>query len=106
MATKLHPAKWGPADRSWEKFIGKLVADRGYGHEREYFGIETRERADEVRRGLYNVGRRSDEHSVKAYWRPCAGCEAGGPSCRFHVRYTAYAKEAARAYKEAHATRP
>ena len=99
MATKLHPAKWGPADLTWDPFINKLISERGYGYERIYFGVTTPERAEQVRRGLRGAGRHLDV-AVKAFWEKCPGCEPGGADCRYHVRYTAYSKEAARAFKE------
>jgi hypothetical protein len=88
----------GPRDTSWDNFIAQLVTERGYGHEREYVGITTEDRADEVRRKLRTAGRHQGV-SVKAFWRPCNGCEHGGPDCAYHVHYTAYHPDAARRYK-------
>lgn len=99
MPNRLHPAKWGPRDTSWDPFVQKLLAERGYGHEREYVGVTTQERADEVRRGLRRAGNHLGA-SMKVFWRQCTGCADGGPECRYHVSFTAYDKEVARAYKQ------
>lgn len=88
-------------DRRFDRYIDDLVADRGYGRERIYAGVEDQEKADEVRRKLRAAGRHRGV-SVKAYWRPCekrGRCPAGA-SCRFHVHYSAYKPDDARAYKE------
>lgn len=99
MPNRLHPAKWGPKDRTFDEFVGKLVAERGFGHEREYVGVVELERANEVRRGMRNAGRHLGV-SVKAFWKPCpTGCAEGGPECRYHISFTAYDPEVARAYK-------
>jgi hypothetical protein len=100
MATKLHPAKWGPRDDTWDGFITDLIQVRGFGYERIYFGVTTQDRAEQIRRGLRNT-RRHLHVAVKAFWEPCTGCEPGGADCRFHIRYTAYDLDDARAYKAA-----
>jgi hypothetical protein len=87
----------GPRDETWDQFIADL-ATRGYGHERQYVGIATEERADQVRRKLRTAGKHQGV-AVKAYWRECGGCEAGGPDCAYHVHYTIYDPAAARRYK-------
>lgn len=101
MPNNLHPAKWGPRNTEFDKYITKLLAEHGYGHEREYVGCATQERAEVVRRGLKNGGRHLG-HSVKAFWKPCptGGCDEGGDDCAFHVYFTVYDPSAARAYKE------
>jgi hypothetical protein len=37
--------------------------------------------------------------AVKAYWHECAGCDAGGPDCRYHVKFTVYDMDRAREFK-------
>jgi len=86
-------------DSSWDHFIAELVEQEGFGSERTYFGIATRERAAEVRSKLVSAGRHH-EVSVKAFWKECQGCPDGGSECRFHVFFSAYDPEVARAYKE------
>lgn len=98
MPNRLHPAKWGPRDRAFDDLLGRLVAERGYGHAREYVGVTTPERAEQVRRGIRAAGRHLG-HSVKAFWKACPGCEDGGADCRFHIEFTAYDQSAARAYR-------
>lgn len=93
----------GPRNTSFDRYISELVEQEGYGAERQYFGITTPERADEVRRRM----RRAGQHlgvSVKAFWKECTGCSNGGTGCRFHVYYTAYDPDAARKYKAGQAT--
>lgn len=105
MPNRLHPAKWGPRTKEFDPLIQNLIRERGFGAEREYFGIETEERAETVRRGLRNAGRHL-ETAVKAFWKPCPNpgrCQHGGPNCQFHVYFTAYDKQAAAAYKASQA---
>ena len=99
MPSKLSAFKWGPRDTSWDQFIRNLVAQRGYGVERTYFGITDRARAEEVRKGLKNAGRAMG-HSVKSFWSECTGCEHGGATCRYHVNFTAYDPEVAKSYMQ------
>jgi hypothetical protein len=84
-------------DDSFDHFIESLVNEDGFGAERTYFGITTQERANEVRNKLKTAGRHH-EVSVKAYWNECGGCPEGGPECRFHVLFTAYEPDKAKAY--------
>lgn len=88
----------GPRDESWDRYIRRLVDERGYDHERQYVGIEHEQRAREVRGKLRTAGRHQGV-SVKAYWKPCSGCDQGGPSCAYHVFYSAFDLAAARRYK-------
>jgi len=88
----------GPRNTSWDRFVRDLISERGYGHDRHYVGITTRERAEEVRRGMRQAGRHL-QVSVKAFWYACTGCPAGGDDCAYHVSYTCYDADAARAYK-------
>jgi hypothetical protein len=89
----------GPRNTDFDGYIEKLVSERGYGVEREYFGIPTEERASEVRRRFRQAGRHLGV-AVKAYWTTCTGCEQGGKSCAAHVHFSAYPPEAARRYME------
>lgn len=83
--------------RDFDDHVRHLVEEDGYGVEREYYGITTRARADEVRRGMRTAGRHLGV-SVRSYWRTCDGCELGGESCAYHVRFTAYDPARAREY--------
>lgn len=94
----------GPRDESWDRYIARLVQEAGFGHEREYFGITDEKRAETVRRKMRTAGRHHGV-SVKAYWRPCNGCDAGGEDCAYHVFYTAYDLASARAYRDRQARR-
>ena len=98
MPNSAPPWKWGPRNVHFDAYIKNLLSERGYGIEREYFGIETEERAEQVRRGMRNAGRHLNV-SVKAFWKSCTGCEEGGKTCRYHVAFTAYDPEKAREYK-------
>lgn len=89
----------GPRDKSFDHFIQELLDEDGFGVEREYFGIEDQSRADLVRRKLRTAGRHLDV-SVKAFWAECQGCPNGGPTCRYHVKFTAYDPDEARKYME------
>lgn len=93
----------GPRDQSWDRYIARLIQERGYGHEREYVGIADERRADEVRRKLRTAGKHHGV-SVKAFWKACGGCDAG-EDCAYHVSYTAYDPASARAYKDRQARR-
>jgi hypothetical protein len=94
----------GPRDESWDRYILRLVRERGYGHEREYVGIADEQRAETVRKKLRTAARHQGV-SAKVFWRPCGGCEHGGPGCAYHVAYTVYDPAAARAYKGRQARR-
>lgn len=95
----------GPRDESWDRYIRRLVDERGFGHEREYYGIETEDRARTVRSKLRTAGRHQGV-SVRAFWRQCGGCDNGGPSCAYHVHYACFTAAAARAYKARQARQP
>jgi hypothetical protein len=84
-------------DDSFNHHIASLVEEDGFGAERTYFGIQTPERAEEVRRKMKTAGRHL-EVSVKAYWRECEGCPDGGPECRYHVQFSAYDPAEAKAF--------
>lgn len=95
----------GRRNTNYDSYIDKLVSEKGYGVERIYFGCESEERADEVRRRMRQAGRHLGV-AVKAYWKTCTGCEQGGQSCAAHVHFSAYPQEAARRYMERKAKRP
>jgi hypothetical protein len=81
----------------FDAYVAELVEDEGFGEEREYVGVVDEGRAREVRRGM----RRAATHlgvSLRTYWVSCSGCRLGGPECRFHVRFAAFAAEDARAH--------
>lgn len=88
----------GPRNADYDRFIRDLVRQDGYGREREYFGIEERDRAERHRRGMRQAGRQLGV-SIRAYWKECSGCANGGPECRYHVCYTAFSPAAAKAYR-------
>jgi hypothetical protein len=89
----------GARDRNFDHYIADLVEGEGFGTQREYYGIENADRAEVVRRKLRTAGAHLGV-SVKAFWGECGGCANGGPSCRYHVYFTAYDPDAARAYKQ------
>lgn len=89
----------GPRNTSFDSFIRDLVQQDGYAAERTYFGITDQDRAETVRRRMKRAGTHLGV-SVKAFWKPCTGCEHGGKECRFHVYYSAYDPAAAREYKQ------
>ena len=86
-------------NRDYDDYISRLVEEEGYGRERTYFGITTRERAEAVRRGMKTAGRHLGV-AVKSYWKECQGCPEGGESCAYHVKFTTYHPDAAKKYKE------
>lgn len=86
----------------FDRFIVDQMEQVGFGVECHYYGIEDPGRASDVRRGL----RRAGQHvgvAVKAYSRDCSGCQEGGPRCRYHILFTSYSMEDARAYMAAKA---
>lgn len=90
----------GPRNTSFDHYIEDIIAEGRYEQEQDYFGIEDNDRADYVRRKLKTAGTHMDPPvAVKAFWVPCTGCANGGPSCRFHVKFTVYDMEKARSYK-------
>ena len=82
---------------SFDQYIRDQVERAGFGAEWVYYGITNPGRADEVRRGLRRAGKHLDV-AVKAYTAECGGCRNGGAGCRYHVLFTTYTMEAARAY--------
>lgn len=87
---------------SFDHVIQAQVEQVGFGTELEYYGIEDPGRADDVRRGLVRAGKHLGV-AVKAFAADCAGCRDGGPKCRYHIRFTTYTMEDARAYMAAKA---
>lgn len=68
------------------------------GEESTYFGCATEERATEVYRKLKTAATHQG-FGRKVFYYPCAGCKDGGQDCRYHVSFTLYDMETARAYK-------
>lgn len=93
-------------DETYDAYVRDLVAERGYGRERTYAGVADQDQADSIRRKLRQAGKHLGV-SVKAFWEPCGSdrCPAG-TGCKYHVRYSAYRREDAKAYKERIAKRP
>jgi hypothetical protein len=87
---------------SWDDLIRHLADNGAWEQQQTYFGCTTQDRAEKVRRALRTAARRLG-HAIKAYWYECSGCANGGPDCRYHVSFTLYDIEAARAYKAASA---
>lgn len=91
----------GPRNTSFDHFIQDIVDKGNFEVEHTYFGIKDLERAMFVRNKLNTAGKHMDPVvAVKAFRQECQGCAQGGPDCRFHVSYTCYDMEKARAYKE------
>lgn len=87
-------------DRSFDQYIEDVIRDGAWEVESEYVGLETQESADIVRQKLKTAGGHMNPPvSVKAFWKTCTGCKVGGPECRFHVSFTVYDKDKARAYR-------
>jgi hypothetical protein len=85
---------------SWDDII-KSVSGK-LGQENHYHGITTEERAAEVYRKLKTAATHAGL-GRKVFYYPCTGCKDGGNDCRFHVSFTLFDKEVARAYKAAQA---
>lgn len=88
----------GPRNSDYDDYVARLVEERGWGVEREYVGVTTQERAEQIRKGLRQAGRHLG-CSIKAFWVECEGCDAGGDACAYHVKFSAYHPDAARRYK-------
>jgi hypothetical protein len=90
----------GPRNTSFDHYVEDVLARGGWGQEQDYFGIEDIDRADFIRRKLRMAGQHMDPPvAVKAYWHECAGCNNGGPRCRYHVKFTIYDMAKAREFK-------
>jgi hypothetical protein len=83
---------------SWDDIIGAVIQAGKLGEENHYFGITTEERAQEVYRKLRTAATHHG-HARKVFWYPCTGCKDGGQDCRYHVSFTLFDMETARAYK-------
>lgn len=90
----------------FDAYVAELVSAKGYGKERAYAGVPDKDQAEKIRRALRTAGRHVGV-SVKAFWEPCSkpGRCPAGKECRYHVRYAAFAPEAARAYRARQARR-
>lgn len=88
----------GPRNRDHDGLIRDLIGQEGYGRQREYFGVEDADRAEQLRKGIRQAGRQLGV-SMKVFWKECGGCNNGGPDCRYHICYTAYKPDAAKAYR-------
>lgn len=84
--------------RQWDELVEDVLGRGAHGLEHEYFGITDPERADKVRRALRTAAKRK-QVGAKVFWKECGGCANGGAECKFHVFYTLYDMETARAYK-------
>lgn len=84
---------------AWDELVTTLIDAGSWGKEQTYFGCTTQERADKVRRALRTAARRTGTATMKAFWYECRGCNDGGPDCRYHVSFTLYDMDKARAYK-------
>jgi hypothetical protein len=83
---------------SWDDIIKAIVGAGKLGEENTYFGIGTEERAAEVYRKLKTAATHHDL-GRKVFYYTCTGCKDGGTDCRYHVSFTLFDKEVARAYK-------
>lgn len=92
----------GPRNVSFDHYIEDIIDRGAWEVEHEYFGITDADRANYVRQKLRTAGRHMEPPvAVKAFWRECqGGCANGGPDCQFHVSFTVYDMEKAKAYKE------
>lgn len=91
----------------WDKLVRAAMRPRWLRTEHDYFGITNEDRAESVRKALRTAGRHQGVGS-RVYYQPCdspGSCRYGGPDCRFHVKYTIFPLDEARAYK-ANANRP
>lgn len=92
----------GPRNVAFDHYIRDVLERNAWEQEHVYFGIEQEERANYVRQKLRTAGRHMDPPvAVRAFYERCGGCNNGGPSCRFHVKFFVYDMDKARAYKNA-----
>lgn len=89
----------------WDDIIRRVIDAGAWEQEQIYFGITTEDRAQEVFRKLRTA---ASHHGAgrKVFWFGCNGCKDGGKDCRFHVSFTLYPLDKARAYKQQHGPRP
>lgn len=83
---------------SWDDIIRSVIGTKKLGEENTYFGIVSEERAQEVYRKLRTAASHQGM-ARKVFYYPCTGCKDGGADCRYHVSFTLFDMEAARAYK-------
>jgi hypothetical protein len=90
----------GPRNTSFDHYIQDLIDRDAWETEHFYFGIADEERADFIRKKLRTAGTHMDPRvAVKAFRVACPnGCDNGGPDCRWHVSFTVYDMDKARAY--------
>lgn len=85
----------------WDDLVRDAITRGAYGTEHDYFGITTQDRADKIRRAIRTAGGHLGV-GRKVYWKECptpGKCANGGPDCAFHVYYTIYDLDEARAFK-------
>jgi hypothetical protein len=83
----------------WDALVRDAMQRNAYRVEHDYFGIVTEERAEQVRKKLRTAAGHLGV-GAKVFWTGCQGCSNGGTDCRYHVKYTLYPLEEARAYKQ------
>ena len=83
---------------SWDDIIKAVISAGKLGDENTYYGIVSEERASEVYRKLRTAATHQGD-GRKVFYYPCTGCDNGGPECRYHVSFTLFDMETARAYK-------
>ena len=83
---------------SWDDIIRGLVDGAKHGQEQTYFGITNENRAQEVYRKLRTAAQHQGV-GRKVFWYGCKGCNEGGRECRYHVSFTIYDIDEARAYR-------
>jgi putative component of toxin-antitoxin plasmid stabilization module len=89
----------------WDKLIRDAMAPKRIRSEHDYFGITNEARAETVRKNLRTAGRHQGVGS-RVYYQPCnspGACRYGGPECAYHVKYTVFPLDEARAFKAAKA---
>lgn len=85
----------------WDRLVREAMAAKRLRTEHDYFGITTEARAETVRRALRTAGRHQGV-GAKVYYQECDSpgrCAYGGPDCLYHVKYTIYPLDEARAFK-------
>lgn len=91
----------GPRNKAFDHYVSDIIDRGAWEQEHTYFGITEQERADYVRRKIRMAGRHMDPPvAVKAFYYECPGCQNGGPECRYHVSFTIFDMDEARAFKQ------
>lgn len=91
----------------WDDLVRDVLRGGQLGQEQDYFGCVSQERADQVRRALRTASKHQGAGS-KVFWYKCpdpARCH-GGAGCRYHVSWTIYDLDAARAYRASQSQDP